>query len=97
MILENTFNLIEEIKAKHLAYGAAGLAGAGLIGTGMAKSGLFGKDIQHAYTGSDLGYTIGQMGYDAQHGISNPGSNIDRIKAGISGSINGAKFGYNHG
>ena len=48
MILENTFNLIEEIKAKHLAYGAAGLAGAGLIGTGMAKSGLFGKDIQHA-------------------------------------------------
>lgn len=98
MILENTLNLIQEIKLKHLAIGAGGLAtAAGLA----AHSGLLGYDLQnsidsagHAISHAGTGFKAGQAVYDLSHTRDNSNF-IDRNISGLGGIKTLAQTEYN--
>lgn len=88
MSLENTLNLIQEVKLKHIALGSlGGLATAGLA----AHSGLLGHDLQnsidsagHAISHASTGFKAGQAAYDLTHTRDNSNF-IDRNISGLGG------------
>jgi hypothetical protein len=101
MSLQNTLQLIEEVKLKHLAMGAAGLAGAGYLGFQAADAGLLGHDAEVNATALKTGagavkqgFNLGQDKYDITTD-PNHTSIIDRNIEGLKGAKAAAKLGYN--
>lgn len=99
MSLDNTLQLIQEIKLRHVAMGAAGLAGAAGLGY-AANSGLLGVDAQHHMSnlkgglyGAKMGYQAGKLDYDTNTPMQDSNT-IGRHVNAVSGAISGAKLGY---
>lgn len=106
MSLNNSLNLIQEIKAKHIAMGAAGLVGVGLAAHHLGSAGLLGRGVQDTIhntsamiQGGKLGAQHAQFKYDLQHGHKDS-SYIDRLKETYHGFKKGAsdvKAGFKDG
>ncbi len=100
MTLQNTLQLIQEVKKTHLAYGAAGLIGAAGLGAYAADAGLLGHDAQHQMAaiksgihGAHAGFRFNQLKYDM---LTDPSKNnmIDRNLESFAGAKVGAKAAY---
>ncbi len=96
MSLNNSLNLIQEIKAKHIAMGAAGLVGVGLAAHHLGSAGLLGRGVQDTIhntsamiQGGKLGAQHAQFKYDMQHSLKDS-NYVDRLKETYRGFKHGA-------